>query len=401
MSDRRSQIWPGTPAFPAAPPILRLSSPRAARVAVATLFFVNGALTATWVARIPALQTKHALTHGQLGLALLAMAVGAVVSMPLTGAWIARRGSLEPTRWAALLFCAAMMSIALAPSAALFVGALALTGMIHGTLDVAMNAQAVEVERVAGRPIMSSFHALFSAGGLAGATSGAVFAAAGAGPGLHFGSVAALLAVAAGFVAPLLQPAPPPAPSSGARASQRPSPVLLALGLMAFGTMVGEGAMADWSALYLREVRQSSESVAAMGYAAFSIAMALGRWFGDGLIACIGPVRLARIGGSLATGGMLLALFVPGTWAALLGFAAVGLGLATLVPMVFSAAGRLSGYAPGVALSAVTTLGYLGFLLAPPIIGFLAQAVGLRGALGLLVGTSACLVVFAPVLRPR
>lgn len=381
------------------PPHLRSATPRAARVAVATLFFVNGALTATWVSRIPALQAKHALTHGQLGLALLAMALGAVVSMPLAGAWIARRGSLEPTRWAALSFCLALVGIALAPGAMSFVAVLALTGMIHGALDVAMNAQAVEVERVAGRPIMSSFHALFSAGGLAGATSGAAFAATGAGPMLHFGSVAVLLAVAVGFVAPLLLPTALPAPASGASTSLRPAPLLLALGLMAFCTMVGEGAMADWSALYLREIRQSSESVAAMGYAAFSIAMALGRWFGDGLIARIGPVRLARTGGSLATGGMLLALFVPGTWAALLGFAAVGLGLATLVPMIFSAAGRLPGYPPGVALSAVTTLGYLGFLLAPPIIGFVAQAIGLQGALGLLIGTSACLVVFASVLR--
>lgn len=383
--------------------VVRLSAarPRPARLAVAALFLLNGTLTATWVSRIPAFQARHGLGHAELGLALLALAFGAVVAMPLTGAWIARRGSAEPTRFSALLLCLALAGIAWAGPPALFVVALALTGAVHGCLDVAMNAQALEVERLTARPIMSSFHACFSAGGLLGAASGAGAAAFGLEPRLHLSLAAGLLLAGAWSVSPLLlaDARPREEVRRPGKTFPKPSAALLGLGLLALCTMVTEGAMADWSALYLREVRQTSESVAAMGYAAFSIAMAVGRWGGDALIARFGRMRLLRWGGASAVVGLLTALLWPGAAPTLFGFAAVGLGLATLVPILFSAAGNLPGQPPGPALSAVTTCGYLGFLLGPPAIGFAAQSVGLRGALGLLVVTSALLVAGSYLLR--
>ncbi len=384
------------------PPSSRVSR---SRLAVSALFFLNGALTATWVSRIPALQSQHSLTHAELGFALLAMALGAVLAMPLTGWVISRRGSEMPTRLAAFLFCAALPFLAGEGSGLAFVLTLGLVGVIHGALDVAMNAQAVEVERLAAKPIMSSFHALFSAGGLTGAASGAAFAAVGLGPAAHFRLVAlgfSLIALVGG--ASLVRGAPPvPAHSAlpPARTRALPPRALFALGALALCTMVGEGAMADWGALFLREVHHASESVAASGYAAFSIAMAVGRIFGDRLIAALGPLRLTRLGGSLAAAGLMVALFIPSSLAALVGFAGVGMGLATLVPMVFSAAGRLPGVAAGIGLSTVTTMGYLGFLAAPPLIGFVAERVGLRGALGLLVASSLMTIWLAPALQPR
>lgn len=165
--------------------------------------------------------------------------------------------------------------------------------------------------------------------------------------------------------------------------------------------MMGEGAIADWGAVYLRNVRLTTESIAATGYAAFSVAMALGRFCGDGLTARFGAVRLVRLGGMVAAAGLSIALVVPGAAATLAGLALVGVGFSGIVPIVFSAAGRTPGIEPGVALATVTTTGYVGFLIGPPLIGFAAEWVGLPVALGLIVATSLLSVALAPAVRPR
>jgi MFS family permease len=182
--------------------------------------------------------------------------------------------------------------------------------------------------------------------------------------------------------------------------SSPPKPLLI-LGILAFCVMLGEGAMADWTGIFLRQFAGASEGIAAAGYAAFSVAMALGRFFGDGLALRLGPVRLVRIGGFLAAAGLLAALVSAHSIVGLIGFAAVGAGFATIVPQVFTAAGRVPGFAPGPALAVVATTGYFGFLLGPPVIGFAAEWLGLRAALGLVVITSALLVVLAGRVRPE
>jgi predicted MFS family arabinose efflux permease len=378
--------------------------PRAARQAVTVLFFMNGALFASWVSRIPALQVKLGLSHGTLGLALLGMATGALISMPLAGRFSSRHGSHRVCQVSAALYCLALPLLALAPNATAFMLALLAFGAAHGALDVAMNAQAVLVEKAYPKPIMASFHALFSLGGLAGAGLGGGFAAMGLSPEAHYALAAALLGGVGGWLAfPRLFQKAEKLPTlgqhavEGALTSWGPEKRrLLVLGTVAFCVMIGEGAMADWSAVFLREITGATEGVAAAGYAAFSIAMALGRFGGDRLSQHVGPVNLVRWSGFLAATGLTLALLGGHPVTALIGFAAVGAGFATVVPQVFSAAGNTPGVASGPAMATVTTLGYLGFLIGPPFIGLVAEWASLPLALATIIATSLLLMVLAP-----
>ena len=379
--------------------------PRAARWAVATLFFINGALLATWVSRIPAVQAAHGLGNGALGLALLAMALGAVVAMPLVGSLMTRFGSDQLSRITVLIYCAMLPCLILAPSTAMFFVALFLFGASHGALDVAMNAQAVAVEKQYRAPIMSSLHALFSTGGFVGAGLGSLLAGNRFTSLLHFSLIAVVLGAVALLTFPqLLQAEEQHELGSTSDEEQRarfpmPSRGLLALGAVALCTMVGEGAMADWSAVYLRNVIRTTEGLSAAGYVAFSIAMLVGRFFGDWLTARVDSVRLVRISGTVAAAGLSVALLTGQPGAILVGFACVGVGFSTVVPMVFSAAGRSPNVAPSVALASVTTMGYLGFLAGPPFIGFVAELFGLRMALGIIVATSLLIIALAPSVR--
>src|SRR5688572_9820174 len=389
--------------------IPRVERPRAARVAVSALFFLNGALFATWVARIPSLQAQRGLSHSALGLALLAMAFGAVIAMPLAGRLISTHGSEKTCRVAALLYCAFLPLLAAVPGTHVFFASLVLFGAAHGALDVAMNAHAVAVEERYRVPIMASFHALFSTGGLAGAAAGGSLAALGLSSLVHFSICAVVFAATARAVSSrLLKTTDQMSHDRSHPRSQQSKqsfalrvPGLAALGVVAACIMMGEGAIADWGAVYLRSIRFTSESVAATGYAAFSVAMAAGRFGGDALTSRLGAVRVVRLGGMLAAIGLSFALLVPGTAATLLGLACVGLGFSGIVPLVFSAAGRTAGIEPGVALATVTTMGYAGFLIGPPLIGFASEWIGLPGALGLIVATSLLSVALARAVRPR
>lgn len=378
---------------------------RMARRAVAALFFMNGVLFANWVSRIPAVQAERGLSDGALGAALLCLGLGALVAMPVTGWAAVRFGSDRVSRWSALAYCAWLPLVAVAPGTGTFVVALFCFGAAHGALDVAMNAHAVEVEQRYPEPILSSVHALFSLGGLAGAVMGGSVAAAGFAPRIHFSVLVVALAIlAAVLIFPHLRSGGPisePATGAAKRASfPRPSRAVMVLGVIAFCVLMGEGAMADWSALFLSRVVGSGEGIAAAGYAAFSIAMALGRFSGDRLVVRFGPVRLVRWGGALAAAGLALALLVREPFVSLVGFAAVGAGFATVVPQVFSAAGRQGGGA-GAAVAAVTTIGYLGFLIGPPLLGGIAEIVGLQLALAVIVVTSLLFAFLARGVGPE
>ena len=373
--------------------------PWAARRAVATLFLINGALFATWVSRLPAIESGRGLSHAMLGVYLFVMAFGAMIAMPTSGLLASRIGSAQVCRVSALIYSAVLPLLALAPNGITFALALFAFGIGHGALDISMNAQAVAVEKQYRRPIMSSFHALFSTGGLIGAALGGGIAAFGLTPAVHFGIIALLLGALAFTTFRALLPFEAPLTLKKTTLFPLPTRGLIALGVIALCIMVGEGAMADWSAIYLKKIIATSEGVAAAGYAAFSIAMALGRFGGDSLSARFGPVRLLRGSACVALVGLVLILAGPFAPVALLGFACVGIGLAPIIPLVFSAAGHRPGINPGVALASVTTLGYLGFLLGPPIIGFVAGVIGLRIALGLLLVSTLIAVFLAPVVR--
>ena len=373
--------------------------PRSARVAVGIIFALNGALFANWVSRIPAVKSRLALDDAELGVALLGLAIGALMAFPIAGWSVSRFGARRVMVTSILLMCAALPVAALASSLPLLALALVFLGAGNGATDVAMNAQAVEVEKAYGRPILSNFHAMWSLGALLGAGMGGLLASANLTPPSHFLLVAVTFAVAVALVRPnLLQTAPPAAVGP---IFSLPPRALLGVGLMVFGAALGEGAIADWSAVYLRDELGTGEAFAAVGYASFAVAMLVARLLGDTLTTRWGAVTVAAQGGLVAALGLSFGLLVAAPWAVLVGFACVGWGLASAFPLAFGAAGNMPGMNPGVALAAVATMGYFGFLVGPPFIGFVAHATSLQLALSAVVVFSLMMAALSPSLRPK
>jgi MFS family permease len=373
---------------------------RTARAAVLAVFFTNGVVIGTWVVRIPAIKERLDLGEGMLGVALLGAAVGALVAMPVVGALVSRFGSRRVVGVSALALSVVLLTPGLAPSLPLLVLAVVLLGAANGGLDVAMNAQAVAVERGYGRPIMSSFHAAWSFGGLGGAALGGLLASRGIGPLPHFSAVAVLAAIA--FVAAYgaLLPSVADASQEGTPAFARPTRALLGLGIISFCVLLGEGAMGDWSAVYLDDTLRTGPGFAAAGYAAFSLSMAFGRLFGDRFTELLGPATLVRACGAIAAVGLGIALAAAHPFVALVGFACAGAGFSIVFPTALSAAGRTGG-PTGPALAAVTTAAYTGFLVGPPFIGFLAELTGLGYALYLVVALSTAVIVLAGAVNTK
>jgi MFS family permease len=348
----------------------------------------------SWVARIPAVQARLGLDPGALGLALLGISVGAVLAMPSSGWLIARWGSRRVVETAGLAACALLIFPPLAPNGGLLWLSLACYGAAYGVLDVSMNTQAAAVETGYGRPIMSSFHGVFSVGGLAGSASAGFIASRGVASEPHLLGVAIVLAALALVARRWLLPPAADSQQSGP-AFARPSQALAGLGAIAFCVLLAEGAIGDWSAVYLTTVLGAAAGVGAAGYAAFSVTMAAGRFAGDGLADRFGPVGLARGGGLLIALGMALTLLVERPLLAIAGFAIAGVGMAGLFPVALTAAGRTPGMPPATAIAAVATLGYLGFLAGPPAIGMAAQAAGLRVGLALIVALGLAVTLLA------
>src|SRR5262245_18955638 len=375
---------------------------RWSRGAVAVFFFINGAVLASWVAHIPAIKTRHMVSDGALGVVLLSMAAGSVLALPVAGWLVGRLGSRVMTATAGIALCLALPLPVVSPSVVLLSLSLGLLGACNGLLDVSMNSQAAEVEHRIGRPIMSSFHALFSLGGFAGALMAGRTMALGIGDVAHVG-VAAVVALSAVMLAlPGLVSAPANDGSAGPVVA-RPYGTLLALGPLALLGLMAEGAMADWSAVYLHDMLGSSPAVAAIGFAAFSLAMAAGRLSGDVLVGRLGARRVLRGSSATAAFGLGLALLVGRPAIGIVGCTLVGLGIANIIPILFSAAARVPGVTSSRALAAVATTGYLGFLAGPPLIGIVAEAAGLAAGLGLVSAACAVIALKAtalPATRP-
>jgi MFS family permease len=348
------------------------------------MFLVHGLVVATWVSRIPAVQASLRLSNGTLGLALLGTAVGSILAIPLCGWLVTRVGSKAVTGWSTAAFCFSPIAIAFATDALTLTAALLLYGAMGATMDVAMNVQGVEVERALGRPTMSRFHAMFSIGGMAGAAVGGAVAASGVAPLPHFvvaGSSFFVLAMS--FVPGMMES--PPHPAEHRWALTRMPAALIAVSAIAFCLLVSEGAMADWTAVYLRQVFSAGAGVAAAGYSVFSAAMAVCRMLGDAITSRLGRVLTVRMGSLVAASGVLCAVVAPSVAWAMPGFALAGAGCSVVVPIAFGAGGRVKGVAPGAGVATVTGLGYIGFLVGPPAIGLTAQALNLRFGLGIVV----------------
>jgi predicted MFS family arabinose efflux permease len=362
--------------LPAAP-ALTGSYPRE-RIAVCLLFLANGLYIGGWSAKIPEISARLALTPQLVGLLLVAFGVGSIVIMPISGAQIARFGSTAVLKVTSLLFLPVMLIITFAPN--LYVAALGvfLYGGFAGAMDIAMNANAVEVEKAMRKSIMSSCHAFWSLGALIGAATGGFLID-------HFGETShAFIATAAAGVAiwiafPGIMPDGPHRDDhqdAAPRTSIFKSPLPWLLGLVALFCMIQEGVVIDWSALYLSRELGATLTVAALGAAAFHGTMTIMRFFGDGIRDRLGAVRTMQISGVCAFAGMLLGGLAPNAWVAIAGFAISGLGVSNLVPIAFSAAGNLPGMAKGVGLSVVTAMGYSGTLFAPTLFGFVVEHTG-------------------------
>jgi len=426
------------------------------------LFLLFGTALGAWTSRIPAVKSRLGLTDGRLSIALLTFAVGAIIGMVLLGRLVDRFGSGRVMTPMALGEGALLVAPGYMPNLITLAVALFAFGLVHGTLNIAMNANAIEVQRAWRQPIMSSFHAVYSIGGFLGAAVGGLFARGGLSAGTTFVAVgcavvamavwaarwalpSALVPAARTEIRPNTEPdigratEPNTEPNTGPvggpdigslagpviesaagsgtgpdpqahtttdRAPQQPGPAaafssgLWFLGMLAMFALVGEGTAADWSAVYLHESLHSSAGFAAVAFAAFSVMMTVGRLLGDRLAMALGPVLLVRASGVLASAGMLVALLVDRPIAGVVGFACLGAGMSSIAPQVYSAAGNRDPAKAGRALSHVVSLGYVGFLLGPIVIGSVSTAIGLPKALAIPALLVLVVAVGASALRP-
>ena len=363
-------------------------------------FAANGVLYGTWAARIPKIQARCGLSEGELGLALLGAAVGLVVAASMAGQLVARHGALAVTRAALAAFAVAVVGPGLAVGLWSLAGVLVGLGLTSGLLDVSMNAWATDVEADVERPILGACHGMFSLGGMVGAGLGAL-AAAGAVPlAAHLAASGAVFAGGAWLQSRHVQGAAPVVEADSGPTVALPVGPVAGLAVLAFCGLIVEGAVADWGAVFLREALGASPATAALGFGVFSACMAGARFGADALTSRVGARRLLTAGTALGAAGLAVCAVAPSVAVALAGFAAVGLGLAASVPVLFRAASRAPGLGPGVGIAAVTSAGYLGFLFGPPALGFVAETEGMRATFGVLVLLAAVISVGAgPALR--
>lgn len=394
-----------------------IAAPVRARLAVTVAFVAHGLLGAAWVARIPQIKEHLGLSAGTMGLALLGAPVGVVAAVRFAGRIVHRRGSRATTIAAGTVGALSLVPLGLSWNLGSLIFSLVLMGGSLGLMDVAMNAQGVAVERGYGRPLMSGLHGAYSIGTLLSALVGSAAAHAGVPVAVHLTVAAAVLVLVLAVgcrdlldrsIDVLPGPAGPALDgtseaSDGADSQRRGSAAvraarwpLIMLGVIGLCSFVGEGAMADWSAIYLRESLGTGPGAAGLGYAGCAIAMTAGRLAGDRVVARFGPVTVLRTGSLIAAAGLALGLLPANPVAAVSGFTLFGLGVAVVAPVTFSAAGNVPGVPAAAGISRVTGVGYLGLLGGPPVIGFIAQGVGLAWALAVPAALAGLIVLLAP-----
>ncbi len=374
-----------------------MTSPSRARWSVAAVFFVNGGLLGSWAPHVPLVKARLALSDVDLGLALLVMAIGAVSTLVFTSLIIARVGSGPVTKVSIAFMTAALPMIALAPDYAVLVVGAWLFGAGMGLSDVGMNTQAVEVENRVGRPIMSGLHGMFSIGGFAGSGAGALTLAV-ADPAVHaIGAALVMAAILAVFLGGLL-PGDADKGEPGS-AVALPTKSVALLSLLTFVTFMAEGAMIDWTAVYLRDELTATPSVAAAGYAAFAGGMAIGRFAGDEIRKRFNAVLLVRTGALTAALALAFGVVVGLPLVTIATLFVTGLGLSNVVPVLFTAAGKAPGQPAATGVAAVATTGYFGLLIGPVLIGFVAEHLTLAIAFALLAAGSLGVALAAGAAR--
>lgn len=369
------------------------------RLATRLAFLVAGFGLACWAPLVPFARNRLAIDDGTLGLLLLCLGIGSILAMVLVGVLSARYGSRPLIIAGGFGLTVMLPFLAVAPTPLTMGLAILLFGMALGTIDVAMNVHAVEVENAANKPLMSGFHGLFSVGGFAGAGMMTVFLSFGITPLASTLAASLLLALATAIAWPRLIKSV--ATQDGPHFAL-PRGLVLLLAVLAAAIFLAEGAILDWSALLITEANLVDVAQGGLGYMVFSIAMTVGRLGGDAVTARIGDGPTLVWGGLVAICGFVVLLMAPGATIAMIGFCLIGLGASNIVPVLFRRAGTQTVMPPALAVAAISTVGYAGVLAGPALIGFVAHAIGLRAAFWILVGL-VCLVPLSArfVVRPN
>lgn len=367
---------------------------RRARWATRVQFAALGVLAGTWGAHIPSVKLQHGLDEVGLSMVLLTAALGAVTSLFFAGRAVAQLGARHAATAAGVVMSAMLALMLVLPGLWALLPAALLFGAGMSLFDVSINTEGSELESLSGRAIMSNLHGMFSVGGMAGAALASALLGAGVAPAVQLAAVAAgLVAVIGGAALGMLDT------HSGADEERAhfawPKGLLLVIGLLIFAGMTAEGVMYDWCVLYLKQDVGMPQAQAALGYAGFSAAMALSRFGGDALRARFSETVLLLSGALLAAVAMAVVLLLGTPWVALVGFALVGAGLAPVAPILFNAATRVPGVSRAAAIASVTSIGYSGFMIGPPLIGGIAKATSLSVALAVVVAAASCLALGA------
>jgi len=347
------------------------------RLAVSLLFLMHGVYMGAWSPKIPEFASRLALSPSTLGMLIFAFGVGSLVMMPIAGVLIAKHGSAYVSKLGAQLFSTTMMMVTLAPNVATGAIAVFLLGGLAGAFDVGMNSNAVMVEKAMKRSIMSSCHGYWSIGAFIGAGTGGILMQT-IGVTGHAVVLTGFALLLLGIAWPMIMPDKPHPTEHKEKVKLPMSPLPWLIGIMALFSMIPEGAVLDWGALYLRNELSGSVALSGFAFGSFALTMSVMRFGGDFVRDSLGAVRTLQMCTILAIIGMVIAGIAPNAEMAIIGFGICGLGISNMVPIAFSAAGNLPGYAQGVALSLVTFLGYSGALFAPSIIGFIAEHTGFK-----------------------
>ncbi|UOG74621.1 MFS transporter [Hymenobacter tibetensis] len=363
--------------------VREVSTAQQARIAIALFFFVSGFGFSTWASRIPTIQHHLGLSEAQLGGVLLALPVGLMLTLPITGWLLQRFSSRQIMMVGAVLYNVALALLGFAQETWQLVALLFCFGSSRNLLNISVNAQSVSVQALYSRSIIASFHGVWSVAGFAAAALSAALVPAGVMPAYHFLAVAAVLtAIAVYFFPTTLEVAPV---ATARRAGfALPDKALLKFGVIAFACMACEGTMYDWSGIYFQKAVHMPKESATIGYAVYMVAMTTGRFTGDWLANRFGVKTILHYSGLLMTAGLALAALFPVPLVAGLGFVLVGLGVSCVIPMVFGMAGRTVALSSGSAVAGVSTVGYFGFLVVPPVVGFVAEAANLQWSFGLV-----------------
>ncbi|MFT3936318.1 MAG: MFS transporter [Chitinophagaceae bacterium] len=357
--------------------------PRVYRIAVSAFFFIAGLTFATWASRIPDVKTQLQLSDAKLGAVLFALPAGLMTSLLFAGWLVGRFGSRKVMIASALLYPAMLVFLGLSVNVWQLASVLFLFGLFSNMVNIAMNTQAVDVEAMYGRSVMASFHGLWSIAGFTGAAIGTLLVSAQIVPWLHFliifATASLLVLLFYKYTLPI-----DTAPAEKQPFFVKPDKYILILGLIAFCSMLCEGAMADWSGVYFQNVVKSPAAFITLGYVAFTASMATGRFLGDALVTKLGIKKVLQLSATFISTGLFISILFPYMATAVIGFLLVGLGVSSVVPLIYSLAGKSGTMQPGLALAAVSSISFLGFLIGPPLIGFISEAAGLRLSFGVI-----------------